>query len=73
MDFASIMPVAQAFGVPGLVIGFLIWDRDRRDKNWRDHEEKRLKQEEARINCDKDMVAALTALKVTIEARANAR
>lgn len=68
MDFASVVEIAKAFGPPGLIIGYLLWQQERTDKRWLAHEEKRLKSDDARTACDKDMVQAVTALRVQIEA-----
>lgn len=61
------------FGLPGLFIAFLIWDKMRLDAKWRrieearlaqqkDLEEKRQKIDQDRIDTDKDMVLVLQAL-----------
>jgi hypothetical protein len=62
----ELVTIAQLYGPMGLLVAYLIWSADRREKRWKDHEEKRLKQDEARTEADKGMSLALQALTIAI-------
>lgn len=60
------LSLAGQFGPMGLMVGYLIWDKARLDKKWREHEDARIKQDQARVEADKAMAQAMTALSIAI-------
>jgi hypothetical protein len=58
--------LAQLYGPMGLLVAYLIWSADRREKRWKEHEEQRLKQDAARTEADKGLALALQALTIAI-------
>lgn len=66
MDAGDLLQMAGQFGSTGLLIGYVIWDKLRADAKWRAHEEKRLRQDEARTEADKGLALALQALTLAI-------
>lgn len=63
------LSLAGQFGPMGLLVGYLIWDKQRTDAKWREHEGERLKQDKARVDADKAMAQAMTALSIVIQGR----
>ena len=63
------LSLAGQFGPMGMFVAYLIWDRERMDKKWREHEEARLKQDAVRAEADKAMAVALNALSIVIQGR----
>jgi hypothetical protein len=62
----ELVTIAQLYGPMGLLVAYLIWSADRREKRWKDHEELRLKQDAARTEADKGLALALQALTIAI-------
>ena len=63
------LSLAGQFGPMGLLVAYIIWDKQRTDTKWRDHEAARLKQDAARVEADKAMAQAMTALSIVIQGR----
>jgi hypothetical protein len=63
---AEVATFAQLYGPMGLLVAYLIWSADRREKRWKEHEEQRLKQDAARTEADKGLALALQALTIAI-------
>lgn len=68
MDVSGILALAGQFGPMGLMVAYVVWDKSRLDAKWREHEEKRLKQDEARTEADKGLALALQGLTIAITA-----
>jgi hypothetical protein len=66
MNPAEVAAFAQLYGPMGLLVAYLIWSADRREKRWKEHEEQRLKQDAARTEADKGLALALQALTIAI-------
>jgi hypothetical protein len=66
MSPAEVAAFAQLYGPMGLLVAYLIWSADRREKRWKEHEEQRLKQDAARTEADKGLALALQALTIAI-------
>lgn len=60
------LSLAGQFGPMGLMVAYLIFDKNRMDKKWREHEDARIKQDAARVDADKAMAQAMTALSIAI-------
>lgn len=62
MSAGDILALFKEFGPMGLMVGYVIWDKGRVRQQWKDHEERRLKVDEDRIETDKQLALALQAL-----------
>lgn len=67
MGVGDVLQLASQFGSMGLLVAYVIWDKLRQDAKWRAHEEKRLRQDEARTEADKGLALALQALTLAIK------
>lgn len=67
MGFADVLQLAGQFGSMGLLVAYVIWDKQRTDAKWREHEDKRLRADEARIETDKSLVLAMQALTFAVK------
>lgn len=67
MDISAALQLAGQFGPMGLLVAYVIWDKSRLDAKWREHEDKRLKADEARTEADKGLALALQALTLAIK------
>lgn len=67
MGLAEVLQTAGQFGSMGLLVSYVIWDKQRGDTKWREHEEKRLRQDEARTEADKGLALALQALTFAVK------
>jgi hypothetical protein len=66
MGAIDLLQLAGQFGSTGLLVAYVIWDKQRTDSKWRAHEEKRLRQDEARVETDKALALAMQALTLAI-------
>jgi hypothetical protein len=66
MSPAEVAAFAQLYGPMGLLVAYLIWSADRREKRWKEHEEKRLEQDKSRIEADRGLALAMQALTIAI-------
>ena len=68
-ETSIIAQLATQFGAPGLLIGYMVWDRLMRRKDEQASRVEDLIVTKDRIEADKSMAAALSALTTTIQER----
>lgn len=66
MGIAEVLQLAGQYGSTAFVVAYVIWDKQRTTEKWREHEDKRLRQDEARVEADKGLALALQALTLAI-------
>lgn len=66
MNTSDLAQILAQYGPAGVLCAYVIWDKSRLDAKWRDHEERRLKQDAARTEADKGLALALQALTIAI-------
>lgn len=66
MNGADLASLLAQYGPAGVLCAYVIWDKSRLDSKWREHEERRMKQDEARTEADKGLALALQALTIAI-------
>lgn len=67
MGISEVLQLLGQYGSTAFVVAYVIWDKQRTDTKWREHEGKRLQQDEARVEADKGLALALQALTLAIK------
>ena len=69
MEHSIIAELASQFGAPGLIIGYLVWDRLQMRADRKEADATKAIYDNARLEADKSLAASLAALTTVIQSK----